>query len=119
MKNRWLKQSHFLGVWWGNLHLTAQQSNTFIQMFILAFSGTAAYGVITEKYTLPFWLFTLVVVAALCVLASFVWKLSMPSTFISWNQQWWSHDNPLKKEVEAIRKELAEIRKVLDEKKSS
>ena len=121
MKNKITKQSHLLGSWWGNLQLTGQHSGAFVQAIILAFSGTAAYGVISAQlhewgYSLPFWLFAVVISVILLGLGSFVWRMSMPSTFISWNYQWWNHRNPLRKEIADIKKELAEIKKVLDEK---
>ena len=106
-----IKQSHILGAKWGNFQLTSQHSNTFIQAFILAFSGTAAYGVIKNVlldwgYYLPFWQFALgVVVVILCLLVA-VWTIGMPSIFISWNRQWWEHQNPARKELEEINKKL-------------
>ncbi len=111
MKLNWLKQSHLLGAWWGNFKLVAQHTNIYIQVFILAFSGTAAYGVISGQlhewgYTLPFWQFVVAVGSILFILALLEWKLSLPSAFISWNLQWWEHRNPLRKEIEEINTKL-------------
>lgn len=120
-----LKQSHLAGAWWGNIQLTSQHANTFIQVFILAFSGTAAYGVIADAlhqwgYTLPFWQFVLAVVVCLMILLSFVWTIGMPSIFISWNRQWWNHRNPYRADYEKFKKQvlkdLDDIKAALDEK---
>ncbi len=121
MKNKLLKQSHILGAWWGNLKLVAQHTNLYIQIFILSFSGIAAYGVLSGQlhewgYVFPFWLFATVVLIVLFTLAFLEWKLSLPSVFISWNRQWWDHKNPLRKEVKELHKKLDEIKKALDEK---
>jgi len=106
-----IKQSHILGAKWGNIQLTSQHSNTFIQAFILAFSGTAAYRVINDLLLdygiyIPFWGFVLTVVVSISLLLIAVWFVGMPSIFISWNRQWWEHQNPLRKEITEINKKL-------------
>jgi len=119
------RQSHLLGGWWGNILLTSQHSSTFIQGFILLFSGTAAYGVISTQmhewgYQFPFWQFISGVAIILLVLLSFVWVLGMPSVFISWNRQWWNHKNPFRKDYEEFKKQvlkdLEAIKEKVDEK---
>lgn len=114
-----MKQSHFLGAWWGNLKLVAQHTNLYIQIFILGFSGIAAYGILAGQlhewgYKLPFWLFALAVLIILFTLAFLEWKLSLPSVFISWNRQWWKHKNPLREEVEGLHQKLDEIKDAID-----
>jgi len=121
MKNGWLKQSSFLGIWWGAAKLVVQHANIYVQFLILAFSGVSAYYVMSQwllskGLQLPFWVFALSVATVVLALVLFEWKLGLPSMFAAWNDQFWEHKNPLRKEVEELHKKLNEIRKVLDEK---
>jgi hypothetical protein len=117
-----LRQSTAFGSWWGNIQNVATHMNIFIQFSILGFSSIAAYGVFSDGlrergYNIPFWLFALAGTTALVTLALFVWKFTMHSMFAAWNQQWWEHNNPLRTEVKEIKKELAEIKKLIKETK--
>ena len=49
----------------------------------------------------------------LLVAMIFEHKYTLPSFMTYWNQQWWTHGNPLPNEVSEIRKELAEIKQLL------
>lgn len=115
-------QSHILGKWWGNLQTIAQNTNIYIQFLILSFSGTAAYGVLATAlhqwgYQLPFWLFVVFVLGSLVVLGLFVWRLSIPSTFASWNYQWWHHGNFAKPIIEKLQSDNEQFKKDNEEMK--
>jgi hypothetical protein len=112
-------QSHLLGRWWGNLQTIAQHTNIYIQFLILSFSGVSAYyGISTYLHehgmALPFWGFVLFVIVSIAALSLFVWRLSIPSTFATWNFQWWNNDNPLKPIVEQLVKDNTEMKQKLD-----
>ena len=109
-------------MWWGAIKLVAQHANIYIQFLILSFSGVSAYYVISqwllsEGVALPFWLFALAVALLVLALILFEWKLGLPSMFAAWNNQWWEHGNPLRKEVKELHKKLDEIKEKLDERK--
>ena len=113
-----LRQSHKLGAFWGNLKLVAQHGNIYVQFMILGFSSISAYdalsGWLIEKgIQLMFWQFVLAIVICLCVLAFFSWRFDIPSSFISWNIQWWNHRNPLREEMRDVKKDLALIKSKL------
>ncbi len=120
MKNGWLKQSNLFGLWWGAIKLVAQHANIYIQFLILSFSGISAYYILSQwllskGVQLPFWIFALVVVVVVFSLILFEWKLGMPSMFAAWNDQWWEHSNPLKKEVKELNRKLDEIQKTIEQ----
>lgn len=113
-------QSNILGRWWGNLQTIAQHTNIYIQFMILCFSATSAYAVLSTTlhewgYQLPFWMFVLGVVIILGLMSLFVWRFSIPSTFETWNFQWWHNGNFAKPKIEKIEKDVEEIKKLLKE----
>lgn len=106
------RQTRSLGTAWGNLKLVAQNANIYVQFLILGFSSVGAYvgisaWLLARGIQFPFWLFTLVVFCPVATLCFFVWRLDIPSTFLSWNLQWWEHGNPLRAELEAMREREA------------
>lgn len=117
-------QSSLLGKWWGNLQTIAQHTNIYIQFMILSFSATSAYTVVSSSlhgwgYQLPFWQFVVGILLVLVVMGLFSWRLSIPSTFATWNEQWWNHGNHLKDRLDKRDKEIDErldkIEKILIE----
>jgi len=117
-------QSNLLGTWWGNLQTIAQHTNIYIQFMILCFSGTSAYAVLSTAlhewgYQLAFWQFALGVVALLVIMCLFVWRLSIPSTFATWNEQFWKNKNLLRERMAERDKEVdakfEEIKKLIKE----
>lgn len=104
-----MRQSNLLGKWWGFLKLLSQNSNMYVQGLILTFSGMGAYGVLRQGLSdrginLPWWGFALAVVAVIVAMFAFEWRLGLPSTFAAWNHQWWCHDNPMRKELEEMKR---------------
>lgn len=117
--NKIAGQSHLLGRWWGNLNTIAQHTNIYIQFLILAFSATSAYAVLMQTlhqwgYEMPFWMFALLVILSIAILALFVWRLSIPSTFETWNYQWWHHGSFLKPKIEQLEKDNIEMKEQLN-----
>ncbi len=122
------QQSKLLGTWWGNLQTIAQHTNIYIQFMILCFSGTSAYAVLATTlhewgYQLPFWQFVLGVVIVIGIMSIFAWRFSIPSTFATWNQQWWENGNAarpileqLQKDNDELKKNISEIKKLLEAK---
>ena len=102
-----------IGKWWGLGKLLAQHIMTYVQFIQLAMVGGTFYLVVTDKApSIPIWLLALITVVLVLGMILFEWKFGWPSYFGVWNQQVWEHNNPLKKEIEAIRKELREIKKL-------
>ena len=109
-----LGQSHKLGALWGNLKLVAQHANIYIQLLILGFSGVSAYAVIGKwlldfGIQLKFWVFMLATLLIVIALTLFEWRFGVPSSFISWNHQWWEHRNPMRKELDEMNKKLDKL----------
>jgi hypothetical protein len=60
-------------------------------------------------FEFPFWLFAIVIlVGAVCVLLM-EYKLFTPSGFQFWSEQFWKHDNPMRKKIEEMDAKLEEL----------
>src|SRR3989304_2273903 len=107
-----LAQSGVMGEWWGGLKLVAQHAGIYIQIVTMGLAGLGAYtGLLNRGINVPFWAFALTVIVLTLAVVAVEWEMGVPSTFSAWNKQWWEHDNPLKKEIAALHKEIAELRK--------
>jgi uncharacterized protein HemY len=101
--------------WFGKLEFLGQHVNVYVQMLILVFSGGAFYVSIHDKLLehygieISVWMFALAVIVFLTVAALFKWSISLPGFFSAWNKQWWEHDNPMRKELDEIKKQLLRI----------
>lgn len=107
-------QSHALGAAWGNLKLVAQHAGIYIQVMILGFTSVSAYAVISQwllgmGVQLRFWQFAMMAGALIAIATLFEWRFGLPSSFISWNRQWWDHRNPMREELKRINAKLDEI----------
>lgn len=129
------KQSNLFGRWWGNIQTVAQHTNIYIQFMILGFSAVSAYGWISASLhqwgiNMPFWLFAILVILGIVLMSLFAWSLTIPSTFATWNYQWWNNENPLRKKLEKrdkeidqqytiLLQEIAKLKKIIEESKSA
>jgi len=73
----------------------------------------------TNLVDLSFWQFMGIFALLVLILLFLVWKLDLPSTFAAWNHQVWSHDNPMRTELEAMHREIQELRRLLREKQAA
>jgi len=97
-----LKQRN-IGKWWGYFMQIIQQEAVVIQaiMIILQLITTATVLQIAG-YQMPVWLLAVIVAGLLIVGGLGVWIIGMPSYFSAFNDQFYKHDNPLRKDVEDI-----------------
>ena len=108
-----LKQRN-IGRWWGYFMQIIQQEAIVIQaiMMILQLITTATVLQIAG-YQIPIWLLTVIVASMLIVGGLGVWIIGMPSYFSAFNDQFYKHDNPLRKDVEKIAEQQKKIMKHL------
>jgi len=89
---------------WGAVKQSVGQIGIYITA--MTFINTAitlyATGWVQENVIdLRFFEFMGIMLGVVLLLLLFAWKVDMPSFFSSWNDQFWKHDNPLKKYLDA------------------
>lgn len=109
-----------LGTFWGKLKITGGLIGLYIQAFNFVLLTITAYPVIIEWFhdrgiAFPFWLFEVIIFSVVISVILFEWKFSLPGYYRASNAQMWNNDNPMRKEIEAIRAENAELKKLLTE----
>jgi hypothetical protein len=126
IKNRVFGQQN-IGSQWGIFAQVAGQLQIFMLAIILvinliSFYNTTvarqllAYGVHLGMWT--FVAFMAVSIGALVIVFIILYRFALPSYFAVWNEQFYRHNNPLKKDLAAIRKlltsDLKHIKERLD-----
>lgn len=105
-KNLWSQKN--VGNWWGGFKQVATQLSLYYQVLVLAlilptaYTTTLAPWLHEHNISIPFWVFAASAVGLLVVVGIAEYKLSLPSYFSFWNQQYYRHDNPLVKDVKAL-----------------
>jgi len=95
-----------IGKGWGGVKQVLQQTSFYATMLILGFTAINAYSVVsawlfdTFGLRLNFWFFAVAIVVALLCLATFEYKVSLPSFFNFWNDQFYRHGNKLRSDME-------------------
>ena len=84
---------------------------TFINLLLLA---VTAYGTTVAPWmqgkglNIPFVIFFAFILLIVLVVLGFEYKVAVPSNFIFWNDQWWRHDNPIRRKMNNMEKRLNE-----------
>lgn len=110
-----LKQKN-IGVWLGGLkHAMGQVGMyvSFMNLFMLAITTYNTGWVQEYIIDVNFAQFMLIIIGIIGLLLIMVTKIDIPSYFGFWNSQFWSHQNPLRKEIEEIKKNQELIMKHL------
>ena len=116
---KWLEQKN-IGRHWGGIKQVAQQLSFYVQILNLALIGVVAYHTTITDWcsrlgiSITLWKFGCAIVFLLCLAAVLEYKFTIPSFYSFWNQQWWEHDNPMRKEMEALRKEVRSLKKAME-----
>jgi len=91
---------------------TVAQISIFITLINLLLLAVTAYNTTLrgwfEYYNVPlnFWMFMLLLTILLLVAAVLAYKFALPSFFSFWNEQFYTHDNQLRKDIESLQKTL-------------
>jgi len=114
-----------IGQWWGGFRHTVSNATMYITMFNTALLVPMAYVTWFQPWTedigiqIPFTLFLLIIFIGGVLLLLFEYKVFTPSTFNFWTDQWWKHNNPMKRKIDKFEKDtnkrLNEIERKLDE----
>jgi len=117
-------RQHNVGVWWGGFKNVATSVMAYVTFLNLIFVAPVAYAMVVDPWlteqgvTLPFSVFMGLLFLGIVLIFVLEFKVSIPSTYYFWNEQWWRHKNPMRKEMGNLKKQVKEIRKDLSELKS-
>jgi hypothetical protein len=110
-----LFKQYNIGSWWGAAKTTFGNASVYLTLFNALLLIPTAYVTWIAPWCLqvgfefPFWLFAVVIlIGAVCVLLM-EYKLFTPSGFQFWSEQFWKHDNPMRKKIEEMDAKLEEL----------
>lgn len=104
-----------IGRSWGYTAQVASQAAIFItvlNLFMLAatFYKTTLLVWLTERNLyVAFWEFMVVLIALLMIMAVLLYKFAVPSFFSAFSEQFYKHNNPLKDDIDALKRDNKEI----------
>jgi len=112
MKNRQLKAKGIVK-WWGNFRYIATHITFYSTILILAMTATTAYNTTIKLWMkvylgvdLQYYIFILLIVIFVLGAVIFEWKVTLPGYFRVFNEQMYKHDNPIRRDLELIKKKL-------------
>ena len=107
---RILKQ-HKMGKSWGNLMQVAGQIGYVITVVNLCLLIITTSTLLQSRgVMMPVWLLGLLAVIIIGIAGILIFKFGLPSFFSAWNDQFYKHDNPMRKDLEEIKRQLAELK---------
>lgn len=108
-----------VGKSWGFFMQIIQQEAIVVQGTILLLSLITTASVLQIRgFQIPVWLLAVVVGLFLIVGAVAIWAAGMPSYFKAFNDQFYKHGNPMRKDIEKImvdQKKIMEYLGIKDE----
>lgn len=103
-----------MGNAWGYFMQIVQQEAIPIQSVILVLSLVTTASVLQIRgYEIPIWALALVIAVVLAIGGVAIFTVGMPSYFSAFNDQFWKHNNPLRRKMEAIEENQRKIMKHL------
>jgi len=109
-----------VGMWWGAFRNLLQQANFYLLLITCVSSVTTLFVTVINPWLadnfgirIPFYIMLIVAVIILLLILLMEHKITMPSYFTYWSQQWWQHGNPLPHRLDKIDTELKEIKEML------
>ena len=113
-----LFRQYGIGNWWGAFKNVAAGSSMYVTIINLVLIAVTAYGTTIAPWlqgqglNIPFITFFGVLFMIVLIIFAFEYKLSIPSQFSFWNDQWWRHNNPIKRKMDKMDKKLKAIGKM-------
>ena len=102
------------GKHWGVIAQAAGQVAVFVGILNLFLIAVTAYNTTLKEWLIQqgihisFWMFATVIAGLLLVAFILMWKFALPSYYSSINEQLYRHDNPIRRDLEEIKKILAD-----------
>lgn len=109
---KFLEQKN-VGSWWGGFKQSVAQLNFYMVFMTLVMVAVGFWNdnlstlLASWGLDIPFWVFGIFIITILVIGLLFEYKVSIPSFYSFWAEQFWKHKNPMKKELESFRKEVA------------
>jgi len=98
----------------GGLKLLLTRSSFYISMLnFLMLASTSYVIVIKEYFYIPFWIFLLGLIGMLVMVMIFEWAIMLPSEIAFTNWQYYEHNNPIRTDLEIVKKSIEELKKKL------
>jgi len=104
-------KQHKGGNFWGHLMQVAGQIGyviTVVNLCLLIITTSTLLQ--TRGIMAPVWMIGLLAAVVIGIAGLVIFKFGLPSFFGAWNQQFYKHDNPMRKDLEEIKRQLAELR---------
>lgn len=120
LKDKLFRQRN-IGKQWGIIAQVAAQAAIFISIINLFLIAVTAYntticGWLAERgIYIQFWVFAAIIIGFLAIVFTLLYKFALPSFYSFWNDQFYRHDNLLRKDIELLKKDNREILKRLEE----
>ena len=108
-----------IGNWWGGFKNVASSATIYITALNLILLAVTAYGTTIAPWmwrkgiSMPFVVFLGIILLGILLVFAFEYKLSIPSIYSFWNEQWWRHDNPMRRKIEDMDKRMKKMEKIL------
>jgi hypothetical protein len=119
LKDRRLIKQLNIGSWIGALKTVFGQVGQYISFVTMGLAAIAAYPVISSwlvsvGLSFPLLGYVLIMVGIILLICILEYIFGQPSTFSYWNEQWWEHDNPMRKEMDDLNEYIKIIEKKID-----
>lgn len=100
----------------GALKTLLARSTFYISILNFAMlAGTSYVIVVKGVIDIPFWIFLLVISGIVTIAMIFEYAIMLPSETAFLNWQAYEHGNPIRYDLEHIKKEIEEIKKIINE----
>ena len=101
-----------IGSWWGKLVLSASQIGIILSMTTMFLAGIGAFAPVRDwavaelNWDLKLWQFGALIFGVILVGLAMAHVFGMVSYMSEWSKQWWDHENPMRKEMQAQEERL-------------
>ena len=104
-------KQHKVGKTWGYILQVAQQGGLVTQIIMLTIQIITLASVLQLRgIMVPVWLLGLLAFGILGTTGIILYKFGNPSYFSAWSEQFYKHDNPMRRDIEENKKMLKEIK---------
>ncbi|MDK2876176.1 MAG: hypothetical protein PWQ22_586 [Archaeoglobaceae archaeon] len=116
---KWIPKQKRVGRFIGGVKELLARVTFYISILnFLMIIVTTYYTTIRHIYNIPFWVFFATLAVIVIVAMVFEYTIVLPSQIAFLNWQAYTHDNPIRKDLEKIMSKLEEIEKLVKEKES-
>ena len=105
------KQNNKLGKTWGYIMQVATQAGVVFQIITLFMQIITLSSVLQLRgMYVPVWLIALLSAFIIVTSGIIIFKLGNPSYFSAWAEQFYKHDNPMRKDMEEIKEAIKALK---------